>query len=271
MNEEQALPSLIRKAAKSLSKEQMSRKMLPVPFPRRKSVWVIGRLLFKTKLEERLHHTIFKYMKIASDRFGLHHCVVTFEFSELQNNAAGQVRQMKNGNYHITLDVSMIWDTQRIAAAIGHEMAHIFLFQQNIEIGNQDHLELLTDTIAALAGFARIMYSARTREIRMKVFAFFTTKSKSKIGYLGKHSFKRLLKYNKWICSDKPFRYLGGKSIKSSSLTCPACHQNLKIPPKVGRFIVNCPSCHIKQDIRIVADRSKLDKLGFFFDLFRII
>lgn len=266
MNEEQVLPLLIRKAAKSLSKERMLRKMLPVP--RRKFVWEIGRFFFRTILEKERRKKTLKYMMIAIERFGLKHGAVTFEFRKLQNRA-GQV-QMIDGSWHITLDDSICWDAQRIASTIGHEMAHVMLFQKNIKMDNDIHQELLTDTIAALAGFALIMHSARYRENAIPIGPVIRIK-KSKIGYLGRRSIKRLLKYSKWLHSETPFRCLGGKSLKEASLRCPACHQNLKMPPKTGRFIINCPSCYIKQDVRIVAKKSIQDKLGYFFDLLRVI
>ncbi len=264
MDEKKLLPLLVRKAASALTKENLTSTLLPVP--KRSPIWDVGRSYSRNRFENVRQEKIVEYVMLAADRLGLQRGEVACRFTHLYQRAA-QVR-MENGLLFLEFDDTISWDMQRLTSSIGHEMAHVLLHQKNVHIGDEYQDELLTDTVAALAGFARIMMSARIRKI---VIPRSDTYSLTKVGYLGRHSLKRLIKFHKWINSREPFRRLGGRSLKEKAVTCPACRQKLRLPGKTGRFVINCPSCFLQQDVRIVDGRSPGDWLFGFLDFARYL
>jgi hypothetical protein len=93
--------------------------------------------------------------------------------------------QRRGNVWYIDIDRQYVGDYERLIAIVAHEFAHIVLNQAGVHLDTERRNEELTDTTAALAGFARIMLEASHRERTLYLVVVSVT-TRSRIGYLEK-------------------------------------------------------------------------------------
>lgn len=261
------LPALIRTAVRVLGIDRV--RMAQVSVPSSSSFLRWGRALSGRNREPRRVETMLEIASLAAKRLGLDlDAPVQYRFLRLSGRA-GQI-QKRQGVWFIDLDESVSHDPQRLAATIAHEMAHMLLGIRAVSFGGHDDQELLTDTIAALAGFGRIMLAAceRTEVIPLVVV---TIQKESRIGYLSKQSLRRVLKFHRRVSSSEPYRLWGGVLAGAPWVVCAGCCQQLRFPRDRRELQVQCPTCGVRQRFKVLARRSLVQQVGTTLDEWRAL
>jgi len=100
--------------------------------------------------------------------------------------SAAVVELGSSDDFFIEVDASFSDRPKDLGAILGHELAHIFLHRKQIRIANTWGNEILTDTTAALYGFAALMADTFTvtEQSRSVHGGVETTRRERKLGYL---------------------------------------------------------------------------------------
>ena len=138
-----------------------------------------------------------------------------------------------------------------MTAILAHEFAHVVLGAQNIRLEPLQRNEELTDTVAALAGFGRILMEVSERSTVQTGGGCVRTTT-TRLGYLGRKNLGTLVTLLDRIATDQPKRRLATVSrIEVDRVACVGCGTTLALPDVDARVILLCPVCSLKEDIRL--------------------
>lgn len=187
--------------------------------------------------------------RAVAEQFGIPLPKVAFRFETLTGHA-GHV-EFRNGVWYVDVDEAYRWDDAGLTAILAHEFAHVVLATKGVRLEPTLRNEELTDTVAALAGFGRILHKVSERTTT-HYFIYFTHTITRRLGYLPKRDFASLVSMHRRIAAGVPKRRLAQVVVLAGArLTCLCCGCLVRLPQVDARLRMRCSVCGLIEDLRI--------------------
>jgi hypothetical protein len=199
-------------------------------------------------------------VRFCLKRYKIDYQTIKINFFRMNNKEAGSI-QNRNGIWYMKLEERFMMNDTALTSIIAHEMAHYALLRKNILLHPSIRNEELTDTASIIAGFAKVQLASKqiTQEIGDNV-------SLEKLGYLSIDDILYIEKIKEAISGQDSIRKIFPIKIsKNIKIKCLACMTNLKLPNKIGKLVIKCPGCQLKQKVEIVKKIGNIKKLLYYF------
>ena len=146
---------------------------------------------------------------------------------------------VKNKIWYIRLNRKYENSLVALTAIVSHEIAHIILIDNKVELSPIIQNEELTDAITILGGFG--LAQSYIKNFQLDNFTH-------KIGYLSHEDVAFFNRIKHLISSDRPTKKFVPIDIsRVKKISCYCCKQVIKLPDKFGTFIITCPICQYKK------------------------
>jgi hypothetical protein len=185
-----------------------------------------------------------EFARFASFRYGLPLPRYTIAFEPMDGHAG---RVIDAGHEcQIIIDSRYVTDIEILGHVIAHEVAHLVLNRVGLRAGDEWDNELLTDTLAVLAGFGPLMLAGKQRSRSNATLSTRSTTT-TRIGYLAESDIAWLMAVRSRLGSDAPWPRRSINRRRHQSTTCPVCQTKLRLPDVVATIDIRCPSCTVRQ------------------------
>ena len=164
--------------------------------------------------------------------------IIKLNFFDMKD--AGSIT-VKNKIWYIRLNRKYENSLEALTAIISHEIAHIILIDNKVELSPIIQNEELTDAITILGGFG--LAQSYTKNFQLDNFTH-------KIGYLSSEDVAFFNHIKHLISSDRLIKKFVPIDIsRVNKISCYCCKQVIKLPDKYGTFIITCPICQYKKQL----------------------
>ena len=187
----------------------------------------------------------------TAEHYGLPMPIVAVKYAVVKRHAAGHVQQ-RNGVWYIDIDEAYRLDAERLVVIVAHEVAHVLLERFNTRLENPLENERLTDCVAALGGFVRIMASGRFRSRTTGIPGVVSTTRTSTLGYLSREALQFLINIQGRI-AERDFRRRRTPidPRRHPILACHGCGTRARLPTALGKVRLECSVCGYPQELRL--------------------
>lgn len=203
-----------------------------------------------------------EFAQFASFRYGLPLPRFSIAFAPLAGHAGHVVDQLHHCN--ITIDSQFQTDTVVLAHVLAHELAHLLLNRAGIRLAEDEANELLTDSVAVLAGFGPIMIAGKERSKthwHLSGVTISKTVSTTRVGYLAEAEIAWLMNVRRHLGTGFPWPRRSVNRRRRESCTCPVCGTKLLLPDLDATIDLRCPECTLRQ--RILLRSGSLIRVAF--------
>ena len=249
MGDQRRLREYIRLAVLALGSEAIRKPQLErLPRPARPP---LRDRLLQSPLEK--HQTRVEFAKelvrLIAARYGITLARVALKFSSLDDKA-GRV-QIRNGVWYIEIAEKFKSEDEQLASILAHEVAHVLMGTRRIGLEPELRNEELTDCIAALAGFGRIMLQANERS-RVEYLVFFMREVTTHLGYLRSDALRWILRVQAQLSRDVVRRRWSRiDPARQGFVECPACATRLRLPGTETTIRLRCACCGLRQRVEL--------------------
>ena len=167
---------------------------------------------------------------------------------------AGKIQQRGNV-WRINLASAAVVDDRQLLSVVAHEIAHIVLQNAGVELAPVQANEELTDTVAVMAGFGRLMRSANFMT-HHKVELLGSREIHTTLGYLPVEDIDFLWHVRERIAHKRPIRRFTPAPLPSSVLfDCYGCGTSSRLPDVSGTLKIRCRKCGLPHMVRVPRNR----------------
>jgi len=187
-----------------------------------------------------------KFTRFAAKRYGLPLSYFKIKFEELDGGRVGEVQDY-GSEFLIRLDPLVRDDAVALSHVLAHELAHVVLNRAEIALEPELSNELLTDTVAVLAGFGDLFLGGKLRVSFLGPVSI----ALATIGYLNQAEIRWLNTVRHRLGIGSPWPRGRLNRLKRDQIACAICGTVLAVPAVEATIDVICPRCTLKQRVSL--------------------
>lgn len=198
-----------------------------------------------------------RFTRFAANRYGLSLTYFKVKFAELDGARVGEIQDY-GSEFVIRVEPVFKDDAAALSHILAHEVAHVVLNRAGIALGPERANELLTDSVAVLAGFGELFLG---RKLRVTLFGIKAIPIMT-IGYLTQRQVRWLNGVRHRLGPGGPWPRGRVDRRKQDHMPCAICQTKLALPAIEATLDLTCPRCSLRQRVQVGAGRWLVPRLG---------